>query len=221
MSLALLEKARKSRYDRISYQVLVHHLVGGVPNDPKVAAGWLKKNLGADNEALIQEMVAQTMAERGVEMDAALEEVTQTIKLNGFKRDPERGLYIEGRQIKAAIKEAASVAWGKRQDWGPTRKGTHAFWAEHVFVEEDRVYLGTDKPSGVQQSFTHTWRGNSISYEEYVEDVKLSFTILTDASKAISPKDWAEMWATAENLGLGAKRSQGFGKFIVVAWDGP
>lgn len=200
--------------------ILVTHLVGGTPTDQRAIEGWIKKNLGADNTALIQEMVTQTMTELGVDMETAAGEVAKTAKLNGFKRDA-AGLYIEGRQLKACIKEATSVAVaaGKlpKSKWGETNKGALGFVAEHVCVVEDRLPLGRVVEDGIQQRFVSTWRGTGIQNEEYVEDVKLDFTIKTDHK--FSDEHWAMIWLTAEQQGIGATRSQGYGRFTVTRWE--
>lgn len=198
-------------------------LAGGIPSDPKVAEGWLKTKL-ADKDDLIREEVAKVMIERDVDVDSATAEVMNLRHLNGFKRD-EHGLYIEGRQLKAGIKEASSIRWPSMR-WGPTRKGTKSFFAEHVFVEEDRLYLQRpddngklqplQEPDGIAQRFVHTWRGNGIQHEEYVEGVSLEFTVVTDHD--FKSDEWGELWLTGERNGIGASRSQGFGTYKVTAW---
>jgi hypothetical protein len=135
--------------------------------------------------------------------------------LNGFKRD-DQGLYLDGRCLKAAIKEAANVRWPKER-WGPSRKGTLSFFAEHVFVVEERLHLGVTAPTGVAQRFVHTWRGNAIQYEEYVENAKIPFTVQTDY--AFKAEEWALLWLTGEQQGVGASRSQGFGRYEVISWE--
>lgn len=199
---------------RFNGSILISTCAGGTPTDPKVAEGWLKSKL-ADKDDLIRDAVAEVMVERGVTADEAAGIVDLNKHLNGFKRD-ELGLYIEGRQLKACIKEAASIRW-PNEKWGPTRKGTRSFFPEHVFVVEDRLPFGVQEPSGVMQRFVHTWRGNGIQYEEYVEDAKIDFTLITDY--AFKAEEWAMLWLTAEQNGLGASRSQGFGRFQVTKWD--
>jgi hypothetical protein len=198
--------------------LVIDRVAGGIPTDPKIAEGWIKSKI-ADKDDLMREAVAQVMVERDVDAETAAQVVDETKHLNGFKRD-DNGLYIEGRQLKACIKEAASVARavGKLPDrWGLTRKGIVSFVAEHVCVVEDRLYLGVDKPSGVIQRFVHTFRGSGIQYEEYVEDAKVSFTVRSDHD--FSEQEWAMVWLTAQEQGVGASRSQGFGRFTVVEWQ--
>lgn len=197
----------------------VNVIAGGTPTDPKVAEGWLKTKL-ADKDDLIREMVADVMVDRGVTADEAASIVDTNKHLNGFKRD-ENGLYIEGRQLKAAIKEAACVAMATdrldARGWGKTNKGLKSYIAEHIFVVEDRLYLGTREPSGIAQRFVHTFRGSGIQYEEYVEDAKIDFTVMSDHD--FKDEQWAQLWLTGQQQGIGASRSQGFGRYEVVKWE--
>lgn len=194
-------------------------IVGGIPTDPKVAEGWLRTKL-ADKDDLIREMVASTMVERGITADEAAVQVDQLKHLNGFKRDTD-GLYIEGRQLKSAIKEAGSVAVAagklRKSGWGSTNKGIKSFLAEHVFVVEDTLHLGVKEPTGVNQRFVHTFRGAGIQYEEYVENAVINFTVITDQD--LTEKDWAMLWLTGEQQGIGATRSQGFGRYEMQVWE--
>lgn len=223
---------RTDIYNRRYHAVLrVETLVGGTPSDTKKAEGWLRTKLGEGREEQVQALAAEIMAERGIPVEEAMQEVLKKEHLNGFKRD-KNGLYIEGRQLKACIKEAANIRWPKLR-WGPSSKGTRSYFSEHVFVDETSLtikgpgvtYNAEQKvwePTGIQQRFVHTWRGNGIQYEEYVEDAEIECTILTDAengTKGITDEQWAHLWVTAETNGLGASRSQGFGRFFVIKWE--
>lgn len=205
---------------RFNGSLLVGRIAGGTPTDPKVAEGWLRTKLGADKDDLIRQMVADVMVDRGVTADEATEIVNANKNLNGFKRD-ENGLFIEGRQLKAALKEAASVAVaaGKLtgRGWGKTNKGLLSYLAEHVFVVEEKLHLGVSEPTGVAQRFVHTFRGSGIQYEEYVDDAKLDFTVMADHD--FSEKEWAAIWTAGEQQGIGASRSQGYGRYLVTRWE--
>lgn len=218
--MSVFEKYESKNYPhQFRGELVVHNIFGGVPTDPKVAEGWLKTKL-AEKDDLIREAVAETMVERGVTADEAAAIVDIQKHLNGFKRDGE-GLYIEGRQLKAAIKEAANVAAaaGKLplKKWGLTGKGLLGFVAEHIFVVEDRLHLGCEEPTGIDQSFVHTWRGSGIQYTEFVEEAKLGFTVESDWD--FSEEQWAAIWLTGQRQGLGAVRSQGRGRYEVTSWE--
>lgn len=206
---------------RFAATILVGSLGGGIPTDPNVAEGWLRSKLTADSDDVIRAQVATTMAERGVDVEQAAAEVASARHLIGFKRDLSGGLYIEGRQVKACIKEGFAIAAAagriKARGWGRTSKGINGWVAEHIFVPEDSVPLGVDEPTGISQSFPKSRFGSSISLMEYVEGAALDFTVISDHD--FSPEEWAAMWVTAEQNGIGAARSQGFGRFNVVRWD--
>lgn len=214
-------KAYKFRFD---LGLHVKRIAGGVPKDPNVAAGWLKTKIGLTTEEQIQEATAKVMLEAGVSADAAVEEVNKNRHLNGFKIE-DGVLYIEGRQLKAAIREAASVALNAGRlsaKWGTTKKGLLSWLPEHIFVVEDVLLLRSafgdvKEPTGIMQRFVHTWRGTGIQYEEYVDDVTIQATVISDWE--LSPDDWAAIWTTGEQQGIGASRSQGFGRYKVTKWD--
>lgn len=220
MTSVFAKYADKMYPHRFAGQLHVGRIAGGTPTDPKVAEGWLRTKLGVDKDDLIREQVAQVMVERGVTADEATKIVDTSKHLNGFKRD-EQGLYIEGRQLKAALKEAASVAVaaGKLngRGWGKTNKGLLSYLAEHAFVVEERLHLGVNEATGIAQRFVHTFRGSGIQYEEYVDDAKVDFTVIADHD--FSNEEWATIWTAGENQGIGASRSQGFGRYAVTRWD--
>lgn len=209
---------------RFKATLLVDRIVGGVPSDPGVAQKWLESKI-VDNDDLIRKLVAETMVERGIGADEAVKEVDRLKHLNGFKRD-DQGLYIEGRQVKAAIKEAGNIAGcsGKlptgKKAWGVTGKGLMGFFAEHIFVEDDRIHLGVSEPAGIQQRFVFasgpTGRRTGIQYEEYVDEAKISFHVITD--NKFTDEQWAMIWLTGQQQGLGATRSQGYGRYTVIEW---
>ena len=218
---------------RYAVTLLLDTYTGGTPSDPKIAKGWLGTRLGGDevrNQMLTQRL-QETMAERlGTDpsltpeqvMDQAIEGAA--INVNGFKRTPDGVLYAEGRHIKAMLKEATSIGLGSGTvpaRLGLTRKGAPGFIAEHAHVEEDVLPLSRDgepvrEPDEVAQSFVHTFRGSGIDYSEVVHDVEVSFTLTAD----LDLKDlWPVVFTTAEFNGLGARRSQGSGKFTTVKFD--
>lgn len=213
-------------------------LRGGVPSDPKVAEGWIRTKF-SDKDAVIKELVEETIAarlgdgepvERAVAVDEAIAAVADTRCLNGFKRTPAGELYIEARQIKAMIKEGANIRWPKGR-WGATSKGTRSWFAEHVFVPDAPILIcdvfGKPRTSvdEVAQDFVHTRFGAAIKYAETVRNAIVQFTVKADwdldaeRAKDGEPRSWGHLWVTAEQQGLGADRSQGFGAFQVTRWE--
>ncbi len=236
-----------SKWDNESYayrfraRLEIGTIVGGIPSDPQVATGWLKSKLQETDER-IREMVADVMVERSVGIEEATQIVNELKNLNGFKRTEEGVLFIEGRQVKAAIKEAVSVAVaaGKLDmtGWGKTRKWLTNYLPEHVFVLEETIPLyqydtedellpeeatnetpltPVTSQTGIIQQFVHTHRGSSIQYQERVDNAVIEFTVVTDHPFAV--KEWAMIWTTGERNGLGASRSQGYGTYGVTRWE--
>lgn len=206
---------------RFNATITVRNMAGGVPSDPRVAEGWLRTKLTDNRDDLIRDLVAQTMVERGITADEATELVDITKHLNGFKRN-EHGLYFEGRQLKAAIKEAASVARAAdklKKQWGATNKGVLGFVAEHIMVVEDTLQLGVTEPSRILQSFPKNPRTGQtgIQYTEVIDEATFDFTVISDHK--FTDEEWAMLWLTGEQQGVGAGRSQGFGRYEVTSWE--
>jgi len=229
-----------SKFDAEAYPhwyegtLVVGVLVGGIPQDPKIVESWIRTKLrDTRSDAEIQELIASTMAERGIsEDDAIVKAAGSLVGVNSFKRDA-RGLHIEGRQLKAALKEAAMVAvnagkisaekWGK-PDNATYKKGIKGWLPEHIFVVEETLYIYKEgKPDpvtevdGTIQKFIHTHRGDSIGYEQYVRDAEIRFTVKTDHE--LTEKQWGMIWLTGELQGLGASRSQEYGRYEVTKWE--
>lgn len=88
--------------------------------------------------------------------------------------------------------------------------------------EDDPTWPGTvahgPRPYVAQRAGDpdRTWRGSSISYEEYCDPAVLRFTVLSDWD---FDEHWAKVWTTGSRQGIGAVRSQGRGVYIVTQWD--
>lgn len=204
-------------------------LMGGVPKAPDVIEGWLRSKAGVTDEAEIGHMTALTLAQRlGVDpgsadiedMIAASREVAASKSTNGFKADGD-GLYVEGRQVKALLKEVTNIVYAGEK-WGPTRKGARNFVAERVFVVEDRIHLGRTQPDGIEQVIGHVsgpqGARSTLTYHEYVFQPTCSFTLMSHRD-CIKPDQWVDLLILAQEEGLGALRSQGHGRFSVQAFD--
>lgn len=203
-------------------------LVGGTPKNQKQILDWLKARPKFDADLDFLDKLMEISEEMGLPIPETrdadwLDQITgELVKRNytqGFKMDAD-GCYIEGRQAKAMIKEAANILWPKRT-WGKSNKGTRGFWAERVFVEPYKIPLGTSAPA-VDQFVGHI-KGpqgpqSTLSLYEYVEQPAIDFTVEV-LDDCIEQEDWIKIWQLAERNGLGAKRSQSFGQFVVTRWE--
>lgn len=206
-------------------------VMGGVPRNPEIVEAWLRtkwKDQATDDD--IKQAVLRTLREQGIAVEAgatyeqvvaASKDVAQEHATNGFKRDPERGLYLESRCLKAALKEAMNVCFGAER-MGPTRKGAKSFLAERVFPSVDDLYFGMQEPTGLHLFIGHTsgpqGRQSNLTYHEYCERPRVRFRlkVLYDA---IPSTMWPVLWTFMEMNGLGALRSQGFGTFDLLKWE--
>lgn len=222
------EAANRIYCHRYAITITVGSLVGGVPRDESKLAAWISSKTEDKDDSIRRAVAAQQIALQETAMAAdpnaviSLEEATlATIEakhLNGFLGD-DNGLYIEGRCIKAMLKEAASIRWAGKK-WGVTRKGTKNYFAERVFVAEERVYLGRTAADRIIQRFVHSTGPSgprtSISTEEVCDDVALTFTLVTD--HVFTQPEMEDWLVTGEFNGVGATRSQGYGTFAVTGF---
>ena len=216
-------------------------VMGGVSMDPKLIEGWIRTKTGITDEEEIRTSMVRTLLEMGIELpenptmeqlEKASESIAAVKNTNGFKRDPVRGLYIEGRQLKAAMKEAINIALaGERL--GPTKKGAKNFLAERVFVVEDVLPLyklehdpETGEPvlsyrmerDGLDLIIGHvtgpSGPRSTLTYREYVLNPRVVVTFLS-SQDLIEEDEWRIIWEQMEQNGIGSLRSQEHGKFLV------
>lgn len=208
-------------------------ICGGIPKDPDVIRAWITAIL--HNQSKVRTMAEETKAgledgtieaktkeEMGVseeDMDA----ITQSA-WNGFKKSGE--LFIEGRQVKAMLKESANILSKKTTIWALKSK-----IADHFFVSEDHIPLGVTEPSGYMEGTVHVTDRygepqSALKRTDYVSQPQISFTVkaLDDPFKDKAKNTWAPaavlelLLEYAQELGLGAERSQGYGKFTNVSY---
>jgi hypothetical protein len=192
-------------------------LLGGVPKDPRLIEGWLRAKAGIEDPLELRQAVTRTVEELGEDsqVDAARKPTTVGFKVG------EEGLYIEARQVKALLKECTNILFGGER-WGPTRKGPKSFLAERVFVSPERLWLGCQEAAGLELIVGHiSGAGGPLStlgYHEYVVRPSIEFSIKV-VRDVISADQWADVWVLAQEIGLGAVRSQGFGRFQLMSWE--
>lgn len=224
-------KAAEQTYTRYRVGLQFKHLiVGGIPSDKSVIEGWIRSRMDL-GDAAIAELVSQTAAERGVMTpDEAIEAVMSSDlapSVNGFKRDENGQLCIEGRIVKAALKEWANSAYPGTKFPGKTnieglRKGLMRYLAEAVVVEDILIGLGVKEPTMVEERIKHvmTPQGprSSINRVEVVERPAITFTIAV-RDDFITEEAWARIWSVGEGIGLGSDRGRSDGQFEITEWQ--
>lgn len=214
-------------------------LVGGAPSDPDLVEGWLAKNAGITDKEQLQRWRDKHLSEvLGIDpttataddIEAAMAANAIEKKANVFKRTPEGKPYIEGRQVKAMLKEAVSIAYPRGEHKFGAYKGksgmvggknAESYLAERVHVPE-RPIVVADEVSGVDLAVQHIkdWKGDTrsaLSYFEYIDQPTVSVTVHV-LDDCLTAEQWARIWQVAELNGLGARRSQGAGQFQVTGW---
>ncbi len=221
-----LEKEYKYRFET---ELDIFDIAGGIPSDSNTIRKWiLTGGISGASVEYLRDLVTTTILERSgkvpdledPELLADAVEEIQALSGNGFKRTPDGELYIEGRQVKAMIKEVGNIMVGSKavkRKWGETNKGLKAFLAEHVVIPEKVIGLGVNEETGVAEGFVHTYKIDAIKREEIVENPKISFKVLADFDFGNS--FWTKFWTRAQTNGIGASRSQGRGTFEVTRWE--
>lgn len=204
-------------------------VMGGTPKDPRIIESWLRTRAMIDDVTELRQATIRTLTELGYEVrpDQTYEELLEASEAlgaekhtNGLKFDA-RGLYLESRVVKAAIKESVNILYAGDR-WGKTKKGPRSFTAERVFIKPDKLYLGRTEPDGIELFIGHVTgpRGpqSTLGYHEFVAGAVLDFAVMSCRDE-VTPRQWAEIWVLAQEGGLGALRSQGHGRFDVERWD--
>lgn len=219
-----------------AYQVEIQirdRICGGVPMDAKTIEGWIRSKMGLSDETETRRKVAKTLEELGYDLpenladeqlEEAIEKVVGEKHTNGFKRD-QNGLYIEGRQLMAMFKEEVNILYAGER-WGPTKKGPKSFVAERVSVPTEKVYLGRTEADGVHLFVGHVTGPAgpqaTLTRYQYCEQPTMSFIIYVLRTRAgkdtVDPDEWPFIWRAAQENGMGALRSQSFGKFWVTGF---
>lgn len=225
------------------YELIIEtdgRLAGGIPKDAKLVEGWILARAKIPNGEQMRLAMLRTLQEMGVPVgdnptDEQLHEAVATTvgqkSTNGFKTtelpDGSRAVCIEGRQVKALLKEAANIVWSG-QRFGPTRKAAKGYVAERLFVLEDTIPLyrefGGDtlylrEPDGVHLFIGHVpgpkGEQSTLTYYEYADKPMIKFTVAA-LHDCLTPKQWEELMEHAELNGIGSLRSQSFGTFRLV-----
>lgn len=194
-------------------------LLAGTPKHQDLIRSWLDVK-GHSKET------KKTLEEMGISEDEAQD--IEKKSWCGFKHSPD-GIFIEGRQIKAMLKTAAV-----NLKYGQTRRGYRQVIDHGFVVEPDRVFFLREDSNGLQpakecdgtiERVQHikdaSGRRSCISKYDYIDDFFLEFEIRILKRKEknallLGLDQLKEMLQTSQDDGLGACRSQGFGRFVTT-----
>jgi len=204
-----------------------HQLRGGTPKSEDVQAAWIRATVADKSqiEQLIAEAGNQMNTEHLTEDDI---KALQETGWNGFKesRNGTPGLIWEGRCLKAMLKEAAEIL---RETLNMASLKPKV--AERVFVEEDEIFLDRIEPDGSEEAPIHvmTRQGprTALKRVDYIIQPNLTFHVralkqpLTNKAKdRYHPAAYVRLLLEyAQELGAGAERSQGYGKFDLIEFE--
>lgn len=206
-------------YTRYRVKVVFRdRLYGGVPKNKDLIKSWIEASTGFKDE------IAEDLTEQARQQ--MIDEVAEK-SWNGFFRDEKLGLYIECRQVKAMIKQCASVLRITVK-----KSGSKQILAEGSEVKAvdggSRLYLDRKEPDGFEERPIHVMTAQgprtAIKRIDYVEKAELAFQVwclktAAQETRHIGEKELTQILALAQENGAGADRSQGGGKFDVVEFE--
>lgn len=193
-------------------------LCGGRSRNPDLLESQVKAQLGYDDEQTAQ----LTDEARAQMLDTVVEK-----SWVGFYRDEERGIYIETRQIKAALKQCASLLGITKAKIG-SKQILHEGAEVKALDGGDRIYLGRQEPDGYDEGPIHVMTAQgpraAIKRVDYVKNAVLEFEVWVlwtagGEKRHIGEDELVQMLTFAQENGIGADRSQGRGKFSVVEFE--
>ena len=213
------------QYDRYRVEIeFVKECVGGIPKNENVLEAWVQsrgERKGADPKYL-KKLIEKIKQE--VEAEEDMEKYWTT-----FKRD-DAGIYLEDRNVKAMLREAATTLEYFRGKGSTARKQT---FQHGLFVKPDKIRFHRDgkvirEPEATQERAVHITTAMGPRSALKREDVVLPGARMTFEIWVVRPnggeahitkemlRDWLEL---GQEIGLGASRSQQFGKFRVVRFE--
>jgi len=178
-------------------------LVGGVPQEAESLKKWL---------------ASRNQGSRYLELLGYLdnERETEEIPHIGFLKDPEKGLFIEARQVKAGLKKAANVCRNVLGFKGFMKARLN----ERVFVEPQHIFLNKDEPDGTLERFVHVvtplGQRSAVKLCDYVKEAEITFRLRVLDDGVITEDHLKALFEWLQEAGLGAERGQSEGKFDVI-----
>jgi hypothetical protein len=194
------------------------NFASSTPKNPKDIEGMLESRMMP--EAEFQKRINAGEVLKTV--DELAEQVEDEVQANGevergyatFKSD-EKGLYYEGRCIRAHLKDCANILQ-KILDI----KALKSKVANRVYVYPEKIYLGKKEPDGHETRIVHamTMKGprSSLKTIDFVTGAVLKFQIKVLDDGVIDDKLLKSLFEYGGIHGMGQERSQDWGRYDLV-----
>lgn len=206
-------------YDIYSVTIQVRERIcGGMPKNPDLIKVWVESTTGyadAVTEKLTQEnadLIVNAVAEKS---------------WVGFPEDKVKGLFVPCRNLKAMLKQSASLLGITK-----AKRGSKQILAEGLEVKAldgcDRIYLDRMKPDGTEEKAIHVMTAQgpraALKRFDFVNKPTLMFEVWVlktapQETRHIGEEELVLILTHAQENGGGASRSQGEGKFNVVEFQ--
>jgi len=210
------KKVDWKKYESYRVKLRLVDIVGGLPKNPDMMEAWINASNKAKTSA-----EKKRIKEAHEEELKDIEEEEAEKKAIGFAR-VDGQLVIEGRQVKAMLKEVANII---KDDVPGAKDGKVAALkskvAERLFVKETYISLGRTEPDEVDEHpisvMTRLGPRTSIKRCEICKDAEIEFTLLRKIKGPVSEKIMLAILDYGQENGLGADRSQGRGRYEVIS----
>jgi len=229
--MELLAKEEEDHWHKLRVTIKIREwILAGKPMNIDAArimieAKAKKMKIEPTVEAIREQLASQSSAE---DKEKQIEEFKDE-GICEFHRRPDRaGIWIPANNIKAGLKENwTACGFAKKKPGSRSRLAELTFvWGmpqkEGAAVEHDWVYLGDAPHEKLHVAVAHTTGPNgpvsSIKRHEYCIEPTITFDIVMAerAFKELPPEMLARTLNHFKEHGLGACRSQGYGKFDIL-----
>jgi hypothetical protein len=206
---------------------IANRLVGGIPTNSKLIAGWIQSNMKSADQITRDKIAEATIDALPDLVDEKAQGMWTTFKVDGT------GVFLESRCIKSMLKEAANVLRPLLQQHEKNPDAKSRFTnlksraAERLFVEGDRIYIYRDgKPitrvDGAEERAIHvmTAQGERSALKRYDFinapcSIRFNLKVLND--RQFDTDLVRTLFEYAGINGMGADRSQGNGIFELMS----
>jgi hypothetical protein len=152
----------------------------------------------------------------------------------GFKSDPDFGLYIETRQVRAGLRDQArnlGLFNSKRGSKEAFLNVCQVVSRDDLDGDRTKIFLNTHEPSGYMELAVHVMTAQgprtALKRVDYVHRPVISFEIWlpnppageNKNQKRLDGDDLESILSQLEKVGIGADRTQQAGKFVVTEFE--